>query len=107
MPRPEKMLVWRMDHAEEIGVEYMSPNFPRQNGQVERNFVTLRGCFRAILDVAGLEKDLRNELWAKSVIIARKLCKLISKLKKSVRISYNLMNLQNMRRTLESWRSWY
>ena len=47
-----------------IKFEFTAPYTPRQNGVVERAFATLYGRVRAMINGAGLEKRLREYLWA-------------------------------------------
>ena len=47
-----------------IKFEFKAPYTPQQNGVVERDFATLYGRVRAILNGSGLEKRLREYLWS-------------------------------------------
>ena len=86
MKNPLNVRFLRMDNAKEnvslrskleaegldVEVEFTPPSTPEQNGQVERSFATLWGRVRAMLNDSGVEKDLRNELWAECASTATK-----------------------------------
>src|SRR5210317_1107884 len=56
-----------------VNFEYMAPKTPQQNGCVERKFATLYGRIRAMLLASGLEKPLRQCLWAECANTATQL----------------------------------
>ena len=45
-------------------VEFTAPRTPQQNGVVERDFAFLYARIRAMLNGAGVKKDMRMKLWA-------------------------------------------
>jgi transposase InsO family protein len=51
-----------------IKFKFSGPRTPQRNGKVERKFQTLYRRFRAILNGAGLEGELRDKIWAECVM---------------------------------------
>ena len=49
-----------------IKFEYTSPGTPQQNGRIERKFATLYGRVRAMFISAGIEGNLRKQLWVEA-----------------------------------------
>ena len=57
--------------------EYTSPGTPQQNGVVEREFATLYGRTKAMLNWSKVDKSLRMKLWAECAHTATKLGNLL------------------------------
>ena len=53
--------------------EYTAVNTPQQNGRIERKFATIYGQVGAMLTAAGIEGELRKNLWAEAGNTAIKL----------------------------------
>jgi hypothetical protein len=51
-----------------IKFEFLGPRTPQRKGKVERKFQTLYGRIWAMLNVAGLEGELRDKIWAECVM---------------------------------------
>jgi transposase InsO family protein len=51
-----------------IKFEFSGPRTPQRNGKVDREFQTLYGRIRAILNGANLESELRDKIWAECVM---------------------------------------
>ena len=67
------------DEKLNIKFEFTAPYTPEQNGKVERQFATLYGKVRAMLNWAKVPKTLRAKLWAQCAETATKLENIISK----------------------------
>ena len=50
----------------EIIIEYTAPGIPQQNGVMERAFVAVMGCARAMMNHAGFTMAKRQELWCET-----------------------------------------
>ena len=53
-----------LEETLKIKFEFTAPYTPQQNGKIERNFQTLYGKIRAMLNWARLPARLRSKLWA-------------------------------------------
>jgi hypothetical protein len=62
-----------------IKFECSGPRTSQRNGKVERKFPTLYGRIRAMLNGAGLEGELRDNIWAECVMNVTHLSNIISK----------------------------
>ena len=49
-----------------IVFEYTAVNTPQQNGRIERKFAKIYGRVRTMLTAAGIEGDLRKNLWTEA-----------------------------------------
>ena len=58
--------------------EFSGPRTPQRNGKVERKFQTLYGRIRSMLNGAGLEGQMREKLWAESVMMVTYLSNILS-----------------------------
>jgi hypothetical protein len=61
-----------------IKFEFSGPKTPQRNGKVERKFQTLYGRIWAMLNVAYLEGELRDKIWAACVMNVTHLFNIIS-----------------------------
>jgi hypothetical protein len=61
-----------------IKFEFSGTRTPQRNGKVERKFQTLYGRIRAILNVAGIDCELRDKIWAECVMNVTHLSNIMS-----------------------------
>jgi hypothetical protein len=51
-----------------IKLDFSCPRTPQRNGKVERKFQTLYGRIQAMLNGADLEGELRDKIWADTIM---------------------------------------
>jgi hypothetical protein len=77
-----------------IKFEFSGLRTPQRNGKVERKFQTIYGRIRAMLYGAGLEDELRDEIWAECVMNVTHLSNIISTKFLNAHLNYYMVRNQ-------------